>query len=317
MKCMVYCVTMIIISASCNPSTQPETTGFPALFDDQEAISFLGDTLIRLIPDEATKQRADSLLEEALMFYKEDSTDLQAIIWYGRRQAYLHQYRDAINTYSRGIQLHPQAPELYRHRGHRYITIRQIDKAISDLEQAATLAKNRNPEIEPDGIPNKLDIPLSNLHFNIYYHLGLARYLKADYEKAIEAFTACMSYSDNPDLKVATTYWLYLSNLRHGVSNPEGMLLADIHPDMEIIENEAYLGQLLFFKTGDLISPDTSAGEHNIPMASTHYGISCWYDLHGQKGKAAEIRKKILSSSPWPMFGYVAAEADSSRMIIQ
>jgi tetratricopeptide (TPR) repeat protein len=307
----------IIWMTTCTSSPQPTATGTPLLSGEQEAISFLGDTMVRPLLDTASKHRADSLMEEALTLYKEDSTDLNAIIWYGRRQAYLHRYRDAIQTYSRGIQLHPQSPELLRHRGHRHITTRQLDHAIADLELAATLAKNRNPEIEPDGIPNKLDIPLSNLHFNIYYHLGLAYYLKAEYQKAIDAFNTCMTYSDNPDLKVATTYWLYLSNLRHGAPDPAAMLLTDISPDMEIIENAAYLGQLLFFKTGDMLVSGSSPGTDSLPIASTHYGISCWYDLHGQKGKAADIRKQILSSDSWPLFGYIAAEADSSRLFIQ
>jgi tetratricopeptide (TPR) repeat protein len=301
----------------CNPSPQTAIEADPDLQSDQEAISFLGDTLLRPPMDQPSFHRADSLLEEAFTFYKEDSTDLQAIIWYGRRLAYLHRYRDAIDVFTNGIHAHPQSPELYRHRGHRYITTRRPDLAISDLEKAVVLAKGRDMEIEPDGIPNKLDIPLSNLHFNIYYHLGLAYYLRQDFPKAIEAFKSCMRYSDNPDLKVATTFWLYLSHLRSGDADVAEILLADIDPNMEIIENDAYLQQLLIFKTGDQSIPETAIGSDTRPFATTQYGISCWHEAHGRKDVASTIRKEILLSDMWPVFGFIAAEADSSRLIVQ
>ena len=33
-------------------------------------------------------------------------------------------------------------------------------------------------ETEPDGIPNKLNMPLSSTQFNVWYDLALAHYLK-------------------------------------------------------------------------------------------------------------------------------------------
>ena len=314
---LLFAGVMLSILTSCNPSPQTTSETMPVLHMNQEAISFLGDTLERPILDEVEKNNADSLLEEAFILYKEDSTDLNAIIWYGRRLAYLHQYRDAITVFSKGLELHPQSPELFRHRGHRYITTRQLDLAIHDLEQAATLAKSSDLEIEPDGIPNKLNIPLSNLHFNIYYHLGLAHYLRSDYPQAIDDFKLCMPYSNNPDLKVATTFWLYLSYLKTKEKDTDESLLAEIHPDMEIIENEAYLRQLLFFKTGDESILEVTPESDTLPLASTHYGISCWYDTNGEKNKAASIRNQILSSGLWTKFGFIAAEADSSRLMVE
>ena len=86
--------------------------------------------------------------------------------------------------FSKGVAAHPNNPRMYRHRGHRYITTRQFDRAIADFEKAATLIKGTPDEIEPDGAPNPTGKPRSSLHFNIWYHLGLAHYLKGDYQKA-------------------------------------------------------------------------------------------------------------------------------------
>ena len=286
-----------------------------------EAISFLGDTLQRPVDDEESLLLKDSLLQEAHEIYLIDSTDLDNILWYGRRLAYLHRYKEAINVFSKGIHLLPNAPELYRHRGHRFITLRRLDDAIADLQHGIHLAQKREIEIEPDGIPNKLEIPLSNLHFNLYYHLGLAFYLKGDYPKAIETFSACQQYAINPDLKVAVTDWLYLSYSRAGDISSAKKLLDDIHPDMEIIENDGYLSRLLLYK-GEKVLPSAteSSAEPSIDpliFATEQYGISCWLDLNGQKNEAASVRRHILSSDFWPAFGYIAAEADSARLIVQ
>ena len=51
-------------------------------------------------------------------------------------------FRDAIDVYSRGIARHPGEPRLYRHRGHRYITVRDFDRAI-DLLKSIPLPEDR------------------------------------------------------------------------------------------------------------------------------------------------------------------------------
>ncbi len=311
----------LLLLTRCAPNSSSEEN-LPVHPDIKgEAISFLGDTLQRPVDDEESLLLKDSLLQEAHEIYLIDSTDLDNILWYGRRLAYLHRYKEAINVFSKGIHLLPNAPELYRHRGHRFITLRRLDDAIADLQYGIDLAQKREIEIEPDGIPNKLEIPLSNLHFNLYYHLGLAFYLKGDYPKAIETFSACQQYAINPDLKVAVTDWLYLSYSRAGDISSAKKLLDDIHPDMEIIENDGYLSRLLLYK-GEKVLPsatESSAPSSTDPLifATEQYGISCWLDLNGQKNEAASVRRHILSSDFWPAFGYIAAEADSARLIVQ
>jgi tetratricopeptide (TPR) repeat protein len=76
-------------------------------------------------------------------------------IWLGRRTAYLGRYREAIAVYSEGLQKHPDSYRLYRHRGHRYISIRRFVRAIADFEKAAALAAGKPLEVEPDGAPNR------------------------------------------------------------------------------------------------------------------------------------------------------------------
>ncbi len=63
--------------------------------------------------------------------------------------------------------------------------IREFDRAIQDFEKAATLIEGTEDKIEPDGLPNAQNIPVSTLHTNIWYHLGLAYYLQHDLENAL------------------------------------------------------------------------------------------------------------------------------------
>jgi len=73
---------------------------------------------------ETTRKDFENKLASAKADYENDSTHADAILWYGRRTAYLGNYEDAIRIFSKGIALHPDDARMYRHRGHRYITVR-------------------------------------------------------------------------------------------------------------------------------------------------------------------------------------------------
>ena len=153
----------------------------------------------------------DESLASSFSKYQNDSTNAEHIVWYGRRTAYLGNYKEAIDIYTRGMQLFPKDPRFLRHRAHRYITLRCFDKAIADLEKAKEMIMGKTDEVEADGLPNALNIPTTTLHFNIWYHLGLAYYLKGDFEKALYAYNQNMLVADNNDSYVATLNWLYIT----------------------------------------------------------------------------------------------------------
>ena len=311
------CIAFFLLLMGCSMSPNSSSATIAEPEKNGEAISFLGETFFRPEDDSTTFLHKDSLLQEANTIYQTDTTDLNSIIWYGRRLASMYRFRDAITIFSAGISYHPNAPELYRHRGQLYITTRHLDAAINDLSKAASISRTRMMETEPDAIPNKLDLPLTNLRFNIYYHLGLALYLKGDYKKAVEAFSSCTPYAINPDLKVAETYWLYLSFQRMGENVSAVSLLSTIDPNVEIIENDAYLRSLLMFRSS--LDADDHAG--SILGATTDpielYGMANWYTWRNKLSDASTIRRKILSSTDWTNVGYIAAEADSSRLLVQ
>ncbi|MBI4168902.1 MAG: GWxTD domain-containing protein, partial [Acidobacteria bacterium] len=98
-----------------------------------EALSLFGEPLFPPpLPEEVRREREERLASARAAFDR-DPGDAEAIIWLGRRTAYLGRFREAVAIFSRGIQAHPDDPRLYRHRGHRYVTLRRFDLAIADL----------------------------------------------------------------------------------------------------------------------------------------------------------------------------------------
>ncbi len=279
-----------------------------------EVQSLTGHLLVPPKEPAAVLAKKDSLLTIARNQYEENPNHLDHIIWLGRRTAYLWRYQAAIEIFTKGLVRFPDAPELYRHRGHRYLSMRKFDQAIADFEKAGQLAAGRSLEIEPDGLPNRLNTPLSNLHFNIYYHLGLAHYLKGDFAKAKAAYKTCLEWSVNPDLKVATADWLYMTCRRLGETEQADSLLATIPANLELIENDGYFNRILLYKglkkPEDLLDFSETELDNQLNLVTQGYGVGNWFLCNGDTARAFDIFNKILETDYWSAFGYIAAEAE-------
>jgi len=281
---------------------------------DIEATSFLGKPLRPRAISEEARETLEANLHEAMEDFARDAEDVDNIIWLGRRLAYMTRYRDAIDAYTRGIRLHPEEARLYRHRGHRYISTRRVDEAIADFERAAELLAGKPVEVEPDGIPSVRGVPTSTTQFNIYYHLGLAHYLKGDFEQALDAYRECMKYSgDSDENLVATSDWLYMTLRRLGRDPEAAKVLEAIGEHLDVIDNTSYLRRLLLYKGAleedELLGP---AGE--LDLATLGYGVANWHLYNGREDQARTLFEKILRGSYWSAFGYIAAEADLARL---
>ncbi len=247
---------------------------------------------------------------EAKKVHETNPEDVDAIIWYGRRIAYLGRYDEAISIYTKGISKSPDEPRLYRHRGHRYISIRKFDMAIADFEKAGELIKGTENEIEPDGMPNAQNIPVSTLHGNIWYHLGLAYYLKHDYEKAYDAYLKCRELGELPDNIVSSTHWLYMIQRRLGNMKLADEMLKPVALEMDVIENQSYHDLCKLYKglipIDSLLQTETGSPAND----AITYGIANWYFYNNEKAKANKIMDGLMDSSSWSSFGYIAAESD-------
>lgn len=294
----------------------------PAAQDPRpEATSLLGKPLVA--PAIPAERRAvlEKNLADAKAVFEKDPSSADAAIWLGRRIGYLGRYREAIDVFSAAIAKHPADPRLYRHRGHRYISIREFDKATADLSKAASLVEGRPDEIEPDGQPNAKNIPTSTLKTNIYYHLGLARYLKGDFTGAADAYRLCMEHSKNADMQVATAHWQYMTLRRLGRETEAAAVLEPINDAMTVIENDSYHRLLMMYKgavdAGTLLEASRTEA---LDAVTIGYGVANWHLYNGRPDDARAILANITekyAETQWAGFGYIAAEADLARLTTQ
>jgi tetratricopeptide (TPR) repeat protein len=302
---------LLLLSAS--PFVFLSCASAPVSVPVVEAHSLLGAPLLRpSLPPQLLRQR-ESELAAAEKHLAQNRGDADALIWVGRRTAYLGRYNDAVEIFTRGIELHPDDPRMLRHRGHRWITLRQLDRAISDLSRAAGMTRGRPDEIEPDGLPNARGIPTSSLQSNIWYHLALAHYLSGNFDAALPAWKEALAALDNPDNRVAASHWLYMTLRRLGREEAAAAVLVPITGDLDVIENHAYHRLLLMYR-GEL-TPDEMLPPGSTPLDETTvaYGVGNWYFYNGDPARPEEIFRRIVESREWPAFGYIAAEAELAR----
>lgn len=279
-------------------------------------LSFSGERLPPKAFEGQERQKRENQLNEARELYENHPDSLEAIIWYGRRLGYLGLYYDAIDIYTDGLRVFPNSYKLLRHRGEAHITVRQFDKAKQDLEQAVFFSRDTPNEPEPDGQPNRLNKPLRSTKFNIWYHLGLTYYLQGNFDKAISAYKKCMEVSDNNDLKVATTTWLYRTYFQIGNMEEADRLLESIEPGMRTVESRSYHNILMLFKnelTPQRIRELASRRDESLDP-TIGYGLGNWYVLNGDVAVATETFDQVLSSGNWDSFGYIASEVERSNL---
>ena len=154
LKVLDYLLVMIIFGW-----LQTDDDILPKVPEGAQAVSLLREPLY---PDKPYEGWAEKYAM-AKQNYQADPS-LENTIWLGRWTAYGGDFREAIRIFSNGILEFPGDARLYRHRGHRYVSIREFDRAINDFETALELRKGKEDQVEPDGQPNSRNIPVSTLH---------------------------------------------------------------------------------------------------------------------------------------------------------
>lgn len=304
---------LVVLTAGCAGTPRRVPAPPAPLPPGAQAISFLGDTLRTFPLAPAVRERYEQQLAQARAAYDRTPTNVDSIIWLARRLAYLGRLRESIDVYGRGVALYPDNPWLYRHRGHRYISVRELDPAIADLERATLLVAGTPDVVEPDGQPNARNQPIGTLHSNIAYHLGLAYYLKGDFARAVPVYRRELADAKNDDRRVSTAHWLYMSLRRMGRDAEAAQVLVPITRRMDVVENDAYHRLLLLYK-GELPVDSVLAvgptGEMSVTDATAAYGVGNWHLYSGRRADAERIFRRILAGGQWGAFGYIAAEKE-------
>ena len=279
--------------------------------DPPEAVSLLGARLYART-DSGEIARADSTLATS-------PGDVQRLIDAAAAYAGAWRFNEAIELYTRALEIDSADARLYRHRGHRYLSIRRFDQAIDDLERGATL---------------------DSLSFDIAYHLGLAHYFAGHWDRAAQVYERCLAHAQSeallaaertgalpasyrscmrnatdPDSRVAMTDWYYRTLRRAGRDDEASALLQTIDEGLAVEDNESYYNALLFYKK---LRSDSAlmafAESDSVRFSTTGYALANWRLVEGDTAGAVELLERIASGSHWPGFGVIAAEVELARI---
>ena len=221
-----------------------------------------------------------------------DPRNVDRIIQLGVAQSGARQFREAIETFTRGLQITPENPLLYRWRGHRYLSVREFDRAMEDLVRG-----------------NRLD----STNYGIWYHLGIVRYARADFAAAAAAFQHAQPRAPDAAELAGATDWLWMSLSRAGKS-AEAKAMLDRRPDSLPVSN-AYSQRLRLYR-GE-IGPDdvlTPADTTDVAIATLSYGVGNWYLVRGDTAKARAWFERSVRSGGWPGFGFIISEIELRRL---
>ncbi len=281
-----------------------------------EAVSLLGHPLFApaLEAEVLVKREADRAAAARAAVLQQDSE--QALIWLGRRTAYLGRFQESVAIYTEGLVRFQNSARLLRHRGHRWITLREFERAVTDFEAAKAAIDGTADEIEPDGIPNPSGIPTSTLHSNIHYHLALAHYLHGDFAAAAHAHADGAHLNTTPERMVSAGYWHALALLRAGRRSDATTVLAPITADFKVEENGAY-HQLCLALQGhsdpEALWAAVRTQDSGNDKPTIGYGVAVMRLLRGDSAGATALLTEVVQSGPWAAFGAIAAEADLAR----
>ncbi len=223
-----------------------------------------------------------------------DPRNVQRFIALGAAQSGARQFREAIETFTRGLAVAPNEPMLYRWRGHRYLSVREFDKAMADLTRGY-----------------KLD----STNYGILYHLGVLRFLKGDFNGAAATFAKAQPRAPDGGELAGSTDWLWMSLSRAGRAAEAAAMLARRPDTLPTTPGYAYVSRLKMYrgeiKPEALFSPSDTA---DVQVATLSFGLGNWYMVHGDKAKAKAAFQRAIKSGGWPGFGFMVSEAELRRL---
>jgi tetratricopeptide (TPR) repeat protein len=239
----------------------------------------------RSLPDTDAVKSARAALEK-------NPKDIARIIELGVAQSGARQFREAIATFTKGLEIEPNNALLLRWRGHRYLSVREFDRAFADLSRGSTI----DPSI-----------------YGNWYHLGIVQFLREDFADAAASFAKAQPIAPDPGELAGSTDWLWMSLSRAG-RGTDAKAMLDRRPEKPVVN--AYTRRLQLYR-GE-IGPDavvTAADTDEVQIATLAYGLGNWYLVRGDKAQARKwFERSVQASGGWPGFGFIVSEVELRRL---
>ncbi len=223
-----------------------------------------------------------------------DPRNIQKLIALGVAQSGARQFREAIATFTRGLAIAPNDAMLYRWRGHRYLSVREFDKAQADLARG---------------------YQLDSTNYGILFHTGVLRFIRGDFAGAAQMFAKAQPRAPDGGELTGSTDWLWMSLSRAGRSADAAAMLARRPDTLPAPPGYAYATRLKLYRgtltPATLFSPADTA---DVQVATLSYGLGNWYLVRGDTANAKAQWQRAIASGGWPGFGFMVSEAELARL---
>ncbi len=207
-------------------------------------------------------------------------------------QSGARQFREAIETLTRGLAIAPDHPMLLRWRGHRYLSVRDFDRALADLQRG---------------------LEVDSTNYGILYHLGIVRFARAEFSAAADLFRRAQPHAPNAGELTGSTDWLWMSLARAGRGEEARAMLAR-RPDSLPVSN-AYSQRLRLYR-GE-IGPEavvTPADTADVQLSTLAFGVGNWHLVQGDTARARTWFARSIQAGGWPGFGFILSEVELRRL---
>jgi tetratricopeptide (TPR) repeat protein len=221
-----------------------------------------------------------------------DPKNADKVIALGVALSGARQFREAIATFTKGLESDPNNAMFYRWRGHRHLSVREFDQAYDDLTRCLTIDAN---------------------NYGCLYHLGIVNFVRGNFNRAAELFARAQPRAPDAGELAGSTDWLWMSLMRAGKASDARAMLAR-HPDSLEVDN-AYTRRLRLYrgeiKPGQVFTPADTA---DVQVATLAYGLGNWYLVRGDTATARTWFERSVKSGGWPGFGFIVSEAELRRL---
>lgn len=276
-----------------------------------EGTSFRGEPLYR---NPVAEDRLAELQAQIAPLEAETALTEDEYIALGRLYIAANRFRDTVDLYTRGLEEHPGSFKLRRHRGHRYINLRELDKAIVDLREAVDLIGTDHVDVLEYNASGE---PTATYEHWVWYHIGLYNYLNENWSEAAAAYQKCVDTATANGVLVGATDWLYNAYMKGGMPEQASAALERIPPDLDTNRDHPYFKRVMLYKgvlqPEEIIDIEKPGSEWNGFDITAGYGVGNWFGFNGDSATADSIHQKILETPFWNAWAYVVTDREFSR----